>query len=386
MRCDSAICKVFMCFVFTGPVHSTDKKPRRYAERNKTLSCLLLFIPSGEKMNILLKEIRNHSSSAAEKLEHADYRTDAELQSLTREDLHELFPGAEKLKLRKSIFEIINKQKPVKKLLEDLRGFIPDDSIRDALTNNGVLVDYLHLLKDMKTQLNNVQSFLEAHIGLLEDIKAQPQQKCDQSQAKVLVGETASTHDPREAISQKSQENQSSWVFGSPSFDLFGRSQIAQVTVKYKMVVSGKTFDAHLQILEQLKSSAQQLNLVESNDDCQIVFVFCPIVSRIGTDVEAAMKMVTGYEPVILVLMHHAHEAKHVPTMATWYCTPKILQHFNVFYHEKMRGLITCKENDVAISGIQNELIKLKHPSVGSQSDNKVSSLFAGFFQRDNSS
>ncbi|XP_047243920.1 uncharacterized protein LOC124881954 isoform X3 [Girardinichthys multiradiatus] len=314
-------------------------------------------------MNILLKEIRNHSSSAAEKLEHADCRTDAELQSLTREDLHELFPGAEKLKLRKSIFEIINKQKPVKKLLEDLRGFIPDDFIRDALTSNGVLVDYLYLLKDMKTQLNNVQSFLEAHIGLLEDIKAQPQQKCDQSQAKVLVGATASTHDPREAISQNSQ-----------------------VTVKYKMVVSGKTFDAHLQILEQLKRSAQQLNLVESNDDCQIVFVFCPIVSRIGTDVEVAMKMVTGYEPVMLVLMHHAHEAKHVPTMATWYCSPNILQHFNVFYHEKMRGLITCKENDVAISAIQNELIKPKHPSVGSQSDNKVSSLFAGFFRRDNSS
>ncbi|XP_047243921.1 uncharacterized protein LOC124881954 isoform X4 [Girardinichthys multiradiatus] len=309
-------------------------------------------------MNILLKEIRNHSSSAAEKLEHADCRTDAELQSLTREDLHELFPGAEKLKLRKSIFEIINKQKPVKKLLEDLRGFIPDDFIRDALTSNGVLVDYLYLLKDMKTQLNNVQSFLEAHIGLLEDIKAQPQQK-----SKVLVGATASTHDPREAISQNSQ-----------------------VTVKYKMVVSGKTFDAHLQILEQLKRSAQQLNLVESNDDCQIVFVFCPIVSRIGTDVEVAMKMVTGYEPVMLVLMHHAHEAKHVPTMATWYCSPNILQHFNVFYHEKMRGLITCKENDVAISAIQNELIKPKHPSVGSQSDNKVSSLFAGFFRRDNSS
>ncbi|XP_047243915.1 uncharacterized protein LOC124881954 isoform X1 [Girardinichthys multiradiatus] len=337
-------------------------------------------------MNILLKEIRNHSSSAAEKLEHADCRTDAELQSLTREDLHELFPGAEKLKLRKSIFEIINKQKPVKKLLEDLRGFIPDDFIRDALTSNGVLVDYLYLLKDMKTQLNNVQSFLEAHIGLLEDIKAQPQQKCDQSQAKVLVGATASTHDPREAISQNSQENQSSWIFGSPSFDLYGRSQIAKVTVKYKMVVSGKTFDAHLQILEQLKRSAQQLNLVESNDDCQIVFVFCPIVSRIGTDVEVAMKMVTGYEPVMLVLMHHAHEAKHVPTMATWYCSPNILQHFNVFYHEKMRGLITCKENDVAISAIQNELIKPKHPSVGSQSDNKVSSLFAGFFRRDNSS
>lgn len=49
----------------------------------------------------------------------------------------------------------------------------------DALTNNGVLVHYLHLMKDMKAQLNNVQSFLEAHIRLLEDIKAQPEQKHD---------------------------------------------------------------------------------------------------------------------------------------------------------------------------------------------------------------
>lgn len=101
-------------------------------------------------------------------------------------------------------------QKPIEKLLKDLRGFLPDDSIKgmflfnlffkiyfkmaissekhdcvnlvlcsDALSNNGVLVDYLHLLKDMKAQMNNVQSFLEAHIRLLEDIKAQPQQKHD---------------------------------------------------------------------------------------------------------------------------------------------------------------------------------------------------------------
>lgn len=37
-----------------------------------------------------------------------------------------------------------------------------------ALTGNGVLVDYLHILKDMKSQMNNVQGFLDAHIGLLD--------------------------------------------------------------------------------------------------------------------------------------------------------------------------------------------------------------------------
>ncbi|KAM4713111.1 uncharacterized protein FYW61_020232 [Anableps anableps] len=172
---------------------------------------------------------------------------------------------------------MINKQKPVEKLLKDLRGFIPDDSIKDALTSNGVLVDYLRLLKDMKAQLNNVQSFLEAHINLLEDIKAQPQQKQD-------------------AASFSVAGNPNDGCYRTASFENDGCYDNAQVTVKYKMVVSGTTFDAHLQILNQVKSSAQQLNLVESqsSEESQIVLVFCPIVSRVGTDVEGAMKMVMG--------------------------------------------------------------------------------------------
>lgn len=71
------------------------------------------------------------------------------------------------------------------------------------------------------------------------------------------------------------------------------------ITVNYKMVVSGKTFDAHRQILDQIQASTQQLNLVNMDNniasgDCQVTFVFCPVVSRVGTDVEAAMKEVQG--------------------------------------------------------------------------------------------
>lgn len=45
----------------------------------------------------------------------------------------------------------------------------------DALTSNGVLVDYLHILKDLKTEMNHVQSFLDAHIGFLEDLSQKQQ-------------------------------------------------------------------------------------------------------------------------------------------------------------------------------------------------------------------
>lgn len=40
----------------------------------------------------------------------ADFRTDSDIQSLTREELHELFPEPQKLKLRRNLFEIIHKQ------------------------------------------------------------------------------------------------------------------------------------------------------------------------------------------------------------------------------------------------------------------------------------
>ncbi|XP_036003456.1 uncharacterized protein LOC105919207 [Fundulus heteroclitus] len=325
-------------------------------------------------MNILLKEIRDYKSDAAKVLQRADFCSDSEIQSLTREDLHELFPGAEKLKLRRKIFEIINKQKPVEKLLQDLRGFIPEDSIKDALSSNGVLVDYLRLLKDMKAQLNHVQSFIDAHVGLLEDIKAQPQQKHDPGPpAKTLDTPRKTVDTPTRTldtqITSRNLSNdtptQKSHVTGDQSarYSMPSRSGNygAQVMgFKYRTVISGQTFNAHNQILENLKSSPHHLNLVESqnSEDCQIVFVFCPISSRTGTDVDAAMKMVTDDKPVILVLMHHAHEAKHVTPMGTWDHNPKIVQHVNVFYHETTRGLLDCKENNGAISTIGTELRK----------------------------
>lgn len=51
---------------------------------------------------------------------------------------------------------------------------------QDALTNNGVLVDYLHILKEMKTHVDQVKDFLEAHVKFLEELsKDQPTEESD---------------------------------------------------------------------------------------------------------------------------------------------------------------------------------------------------------------
>ncbi|MEQ2285461.1 hypothetical protein AMECASPLE_032025, partial [Ameca splendens] len=274
----------------------------------------------------------------------ADFRTDSEIRSLTREDLHELFPGPEKLKLRRTIFRLIERNKPVNVLLEELKGFILHYSLRDSLSCSGVLVDYLHTLKDMKAQLNNMQSFIEAHIVLLEDIsKAEPHQEPNPD---ILSSPgTMAPSPPLEPYLKPAN----------------GHSYGAQVM--YRMVVGGKTFDAHLQLMARVQAQVQdRVQFISCSQDGQVLIVFCPITSRAGADVDGALINVTGDEPLILVLMHHTLEIKHPATRRMWSDYSNIVLHVDVFYHETSRGLLRCQENDAAVIQIQNKLLEYCTP------------------------
>lgn len=133
--------------------------------------------------------------------------------------------------------------------------------------------------------------------------------------------------------------------------------------VKYQKIVTGKTFNADAQLMDNVGEQVQgwvQHRFIENNEDYQITIVFCPISSRIGTDVEAAMTKVKGGKPVILVLMHHAHEPKYTTSMRTWHDNPEpeVVLHVNVFFHETIPGLLTCQQNNDAVSKIQKKLLE----------------------------
>ncbi|KAM7395590.1 hypothetical protein PAMA_007049 [Pampus argenteus] len=321
-------------------------------------------------MSVLLRTIKQSYAEAASVLERANVHTDSEIQSLTREDLHELFPGPQKLKLRKAIYEIIHTQKPIDVLLEELKEFIPRESFRAALTSNGVLVDYLHILKEMKTQMNYVQTFLDAHIRLLEENQHQEPDK-------------GSLADTCTSASGSSGPVQSSWFGGqtegpppagrgyfTDTHTSSGTSQMkpntaqtnpprAQAVVMYKVVVSGKPLDAHTQLLDKVKAQVwDRVQLIESEEDHQIIIVFCPISSRIGSDVDAAMLDVARDKPVILVLMHYLREPKEIRPTKTWSGDLNIVLHVNVFFHETMQGLLRCDQNNDAASMIQKKLLE----------------------------
>ncbi|KAI9522577.1 hypothetical protein NQZ68_034929 [Dissostichus eleginoides] len=130
----------------------------------------------------------------------------------------------------------------------------------------------------------------------------------------------------------------------------------------YKIVVNGTTFGADFELMEKVKNEVKdQFDLVQSySNDHNVTIVFCPIVSRMGPDVESAMRNVKGDKPVILVLMHHAYEAKFIPKVAQG---ANIKLQVNVFFHETKKGLLNCGENGAVVCEITKYLQEIPIPN-----------------------
>lgn len=59
------------------------------------------------------------------------------------------------------------------------------------------------------------------------------------------------------------------------------------------MLVCGQTFNAHEQLMKSV-TNQHKIQFVETSEDHQITVLFCPVVSRIATDVDTAMGEVKG--------------------------------------------------------------------------------------------
>ncbi|XP_056284590.1 uncharacterized protein LOC130202835 isoform X3 [Pseudoliparis swirei] len=512
-------------------------------------------------MSFLLSEIKRVNRDAARVLETAELRTDSEIQTLTREDLHELFPGPQHFKLRRTLYDVIHNQPIAEQLLKKLKGFLPRESVMAALTNNGVLVDYLQILKDRKTQV-------DAHIGLLEKFIADqpdsgqtdgcsqeagglgisdafgqnfkqigptgpqepqslgtsdafgqnfkqigptgPQEPqslgtsdafgqnfkqigspCPQEPQSLgtsdaigpnlkQIGPTGpqepqkhrsgvsapagrrdgfqygatglGTSDafgpnfkqigptgPQEPLSlgtsdaigpnfkqigptgpqepqslgtsdaigpnlkqsgptgpQEPQKHHSDASVSAPAgqrdgfqygatgpsasapayrvkahggksdgfqqdtggepFIILSVPDVVEPTLLYKMVVGGgKTFGTDRTLMQKVEKPFQNRLRPCGAQDNKITFVFCPISSCIGADVDAAMVDIKDDKPIVLVLMHHTHEVKAVSSMKMRPDDARVVLRVNVFYHETC-GLLKCEQNDAAVTEIQNKL------------------------------
>ncbi|KAL6095538.1 uncharacterized protein ACO6RY_09445 [Pungitius sinensis] len=80
--------------------------------------------------------------------------------------------------------------------------------------------------------------------------------------------------------------------------------------------LAGKTNGAHRDFVTYLNSIGKVE--VESCTESDFLVVFCPVVSRVGTDIEAALSdnlvlsVLTDGKPTLLVVMHHTFDPNHV--------------------------------------------------------------------------
>lgn len=86
--------------------------------------------------------------------------------------------------------------------------------------------------------------------------------------------------------------------------------QAAVVGKKFYVHLAGTTNRAHLSLVAKLKGLGYMQ--VDSSQQSSFILVFCPVASRVGTDISEAVGSMPGDKPVILVVMHHTFNCEHV--------------------------------------------------------------------------
>ncbi|XP_061578853.1 uncharacterized protein LOC133445544 [Cololabis saira] len=125
--------------------------------------------------------------------------------------------------------------------------------------------------------------------------------------------------------------------------------------VKVHKVTTGETFGAEKQLLRQIKDGLHVK--FKSPQKSDVIIVFCPISSRVGSDVEAAMRKVSDNKKIILVVMHHTQNVDYSTGGRRWSETFRnVVLDVDVLFHETVPGLLICDENRKAIRQIQESL------------------------------
>ncbi|KAG9281945.1 hypothetical protein AMEX_G525 [Astyanax mexicanus] len=136
--------------------------------------------------------------------------------------------------------------------------------------------------------------------------------------------------------------------------------------IKYFIVLAGNTLNCHVKILECL-SEKRNLRKVSNAQDCHVILVFCPIVSRAGTDIESALKKLneeSDTKPAVLMVLHHTFDSDSIVSDSRNAVRRENTDTVDILFHED-RGLLNCSKNDMALRAARKSLTKLRKIATG---------------------
>lgn len=127
------------------------------------------------------------------------------------------------------------------------------------------------------------------------------------------------------------------------------------------VVVFERVIGQHLDAHEEFKTRlAGRVHVRQDNilTVCDIILAFCTITSRVGTDVEAAMREIPEGKPVILVVFHHTFDPDYVVPDSRRFINRQNVLLVDILFHET-QGLLRCLHNDEALKEVTDHLIVL---------------------------
>ncbi|XP_072303038.1 uncharacterized protein [Eucyclogobius newberryi] len=127
--------------------------------------------------------------------------------------------------------------------------------------------------------------------------------------------------------------------------------------LKVFLLITGQTYQAHQQILDQLNAQESRVTPTDDPQHCDVILLFCPILSQVQSDVEVAFRQIPDGaqgKPVVLIVMHHTRKPDQVLNQIQWKEEfPFIIHEAQVLYHESQNGLLQCSRNQEALQSLQ---------------------------------
>ncbi|CDQ73856.1 unnamed protein product [Oncorhynchus mykiss] len=158
---------------------------------------------------------------------------------------------------------------------------------------------------------------------------------------------------PYSSISVTSMSQARTMSFEKPNRSLSPDAACALTkwrTETFFTIVTGNTLRSHEEINRCL--TAKGLTEVTSLEESDVILAFCPIVSRAGTDVEAALQKIPAGKPVILVVLHHTFDPEYTVSNSSRLVTSgDVILTVDCLFHEN-QGLLECPRNEDAIRKI----------------------------------
>ncbi|XP_060767909.1 uncharacterized protein LOC132875227 [Neoarius graeffei] len=126
--------------------------------------------------------------------------------------------------------------------------------------------------------------------------------------------------------------------------------------IRFHTMVFGNIMTCDKDFLRRLGISLKEEFLV---DQCDVIIAFTPIVSRAGTDIEAALKKIPENKPVVFVVLHHTFDPEYnVPDSSRAINRSNLLA-VDCLFHED-QGLLKCQRNTKALKATENYLRDIK--------------------------